>query len=115
MAEDALPRLRELCLALPGVTETASFGHPNFRVGKKAFVTYEVVKERPSIAFRMAPDEVREYLQVKGFFATPYGKGQWVSLHSDRRISWRRVALLARRAHALVAPDLRSRGARHAS
>ena len=45
-------RLRELCLSLPEVNESASWGHPNFR-REQAHVCY--VRNRqgwPSIAFR---------------------------------------------------------------
>lgn len=102
---EVLARLRLICLALPATTERTSWGHPNFCVSNCAFVTFEPVAGLPSIAFRMAPDEVREYLAVPGFFATPYGKGKWVSLGVDRRINWRRITMLARRAHALVAAE----------
>jgi hypothetical protein len=31
-------KLRRLCLALPETSERASWGHPNFRAGKRTFV-----------------------------------------------------------------------------
>ena len=49
--------LRALCLSLPETNETASFGHPNFKAGRKTFVAFERVKGRASIAFRLEPDE----------------------------------------------------------
>jgi predicted DNA-binding protein (MmcQ/YjbR family) len=51
-------RLRTLCLSFPGTSERASWGHPNFLAGKKAFVTFEYVHGRPSIAFRLDEDEI---------------------------------------------------------
>jgi len=36
--EATLARLRSLCLSLPETSETASWGHPNFKAGKKTFV-----------------------------------------------------------------------------
>jgi predicted DNA-binding protein (MmcQ/YjbR family) len=98
-----LARLRTLCLALPETSEAGSWGHPNFRAGKRTFVTYEIVGARPSIAFRLEPDEVRDVLAMKGFFPTPYGKGAWVSLNATKRISWRLVGVLVERSYRVVA------------
>jgi predicted DNA-binding protein (MmcQ/YjbR family) len=98
-----LARLRALCLALPETSEAGSWGHPNFRAGKRTFVTYEIVDSRPSIAFRLEPDEVRDYLLMKGFFPTPYGRGAWVSLDATKRISWRLVGALVERSYRVVA------------
>jgi predicted DNA-binding protein (MmcQ/YjbR family) len=98
-----LARLRALCLALPETSEAGSWGHPNFRAGKRTFVTYEIVDARPSIAFRLEPDEVRDYLLMKGFFPTPYGRGSWVSLDATKRIRWRLVDALVERSYRVVA------------
>jgi predicted DNA-binding protein (MmcQ/YjbR family) len=66
-------------------------------------VTYEIVAARPSIAFRLEPDEVRDYLLMKGFFPTPYGRGAWVSLDATKRIRWRLVDALVERSYRVVA------------
>lgn len=51
---DALiKRFRASCLRLPETSEVASWGHPNFRAGKKTFATIEWIKGRPSFAFRL--------------------------------------------------------------
>jgi predicted DNA-binding protein (MmcQ/YjbR family) len=39
----------------------------------------------------------------KEFFATPYGRGQWVSLWADGRIVWRTVEDLVERSYRVVA------------
>jgi predicted DNA-binding protein (MmcQ/YjbR family) len=101
--DPVLTRLRELCLALPETSETSSWGHPNFRAGKQTFVAYEYIKDRRSIAFRLEPDEARHFLGMKGFFATPYGKGRWVSLDAGGRLSWKLIATLIDRSYRLVA------------
>jgi hypothetical protein len=49
--QPVLQRLRDLCLSLPETSETDSRGHPNFRAGKRTFVTFEWIKVRFSIAF----------------------------------------------------------------
>jgi predicted DNA-binding protein (MmcQ/YjbR family) len=101
--ERILERLRSLCLSLPGTTETASWGHPNFRAGKKTFVAFERVKGRASIAFRLDPEDVERLLRRKHFFATPYGRGLWASLWADGRIDWRAVENLVERSYRVVA------------
>ena len=53
--EQTLKRLRALCLSLPETSEASSWGHPNFRAGKKTFVAFERVKGRPSIAWGCVP------------------------------------------------------------
>jgi predicted DNA-binding protein (MmcQ/YjbR family) len=96
-------RLRKLCLSLPETSERASWGHPNFRAGKRTFVTFEVFKGRPSIAFRLDPVNVDRLLGRKQFFATPYGRGQWVSLQADGVLNWKLVAQLVDRSYRTIA------------
>ena len=99
----ALKKVRNLCLALPETSERDSWGHPNFVAGKKTFVTFEFVDLRPSIAFRMDPLDVLEMARDERFFATPYGRGQWVSLWADAKLDWRFISELVRRSYRLVA------------
>jgi predicted DNA-binding protein (MmcQ/YjbR family) len=101
--EVTLARLRSLCLSLPETSETASWGHPNFKAGKKTFVAFERVKGRASMAFRLEPDEVERLLQRKRFFATPYGRGLWVSVWADSPVDWRAVQDLVVRSYRVVA------------
>jgi predicted DNA-binding protein (MmcQ/YjbR family) len=101
--ERTLAKLRALCLSLPETNETASWGHPNFKAGKKTFVAFERVKGRASMAFRLAPDEVERLLQRKRFFATPYGRGLWVSVWADSPVDWRAVQDLVERSYRVVA------------
>ena len=101
--ELTLAKLRTLCLSLPETSETASFGHPNFKAGKKTFVAFERVKGRASIAFRLEPDEVERLLKRTQYFATPYGRGLWASLWADGPIDWRAVQELVTRSYRVVA------------
>src|SRR5437868_13736146 len=78
-----LQRLRELCLSFPETSERSSWGHPNFRVGKKTFATFEHVHGRPSIAFRLDQADIKQLTRRKHFFAPPYGRGQWISTWTD--------------------------------
>ena len=98
-----LQHLRELCLSLPETSEVGSWGHPNFRAGKRTFATFERVDGRPSIAFRLNTTSVGLLLRRKQFFVTPYGLGQWVSVWADAPLNWRYVAHLLRRSYRVVA------------
>ena len=98
-----LNRLRALCLFLPETSERGSWGHPNFVAGKKAFVTFEFVALRPSIAFRMDPLDVREMARNRAFFETPYGRDQSISMWADSELDWPFVRDLVRRSYRLVA------------
>jgi len=85
-----------MCLELPDTTEKLSWGHPNFRTGKKTFVAFEQVQGRPSIAFRLDADV--EQLGPN-FFDTPYGRGKWVSLWIDEGFNARQVRALVKRSY----------------
>ena len=87
-ARPAVQRFRALCLALPETSERASWGHPNFRAGSKTFAAFEVIKGRPSFAFRLPATDVEELLKKAPFFTTPYGRGLWASMWVDGRVDW---------------------------
>jgi predicted DNA-binding protein (MmcQ/YjbR family) len=98
-----LDKLRRLCLSLPEASEKASWGHPNFIAGKRTFVAYEIVDGRPSIAFRVNASDADRFLSRRQFFATPYGRGQWVSLWADGDVDWIQVTDLMHRSYRVVA------------
>lgn len=102
--EDALARFRKMCLALPETSETESWGHPNFRAGKRTFAAFEWVKTRPSLALNVGADEADQLLlQGKPFFATPYGQGRWVSVWADVPVDWLMVEELVERSYRRIA------------
>jgi len=103
-----LERLRALCLALPETSEKASWGHPNFRAGKRTFAAFERVGGRPSMAFRLDRTEVLRLVRRKQFFETPYGRGLWVSLWADEPVDWSLVSNLVLRSFRTVAGKRRS-------
>ena len=102
-AEGILQELRTLCLSLPETIERNSFGHPNFVAGKKTFVTFEQFDGRPSIAFRLDRDNIEQLSGNSLFFATPYGRGQWLSLWVDATFDWNVVEELVNASYRLVA------------
>jgi predicted DNA-binding protein (MmcQ/YjbR family) len=103
-SDAVLQRLRRLCLELPESSEVGSWGHPNFRAGKRTFAAFEWIDGRPSIAFRLNATDIDLLLRRKRFFMTPYGRGQWVSVWADRPLNWALVARLLQRSYGVVAP-----------
>ena len=101
--DQVLQNLRALCLQFPETSESSSWGHPNFRAGKRTFTTFEIVSGRPSIAFRMDHTGIDRLLRRKQFFTTPYGRGQWVSLWADTALDWDFITDLLRHSYCLVA------------
>lgn len=102
--DQVVDRFRTLCLGLPETSEVSSWGHPNFRAGKKIFATVEWIKGRPSFAFRLgvtAEHELRR--QGSRAFLTPYGRGLWLSIWIDRKVDWRLVNALVDRSYRIVA------------
>jgi predicted DNA-binding protein (MmcQ/YjbR family) len=102
-AEGILEELRALCLSLPETVERHSFGHPNFVAGKKTFVTFEQFDGRPSIAFRLDRENIERLSGNPLFFATPYGRGRWLSLRVDATFDWDIVRELVDASYRLVA------------
>ena len=98
-----LQQVRKRCLSLPESSEVGSWDHPNFRAGRRTFVTFEWIKGRPSIAFRLNPTDVDLLLRRKGFFETPYGQGRWVSLWADGSLNWGLVLRLLEQSYRMVA------------
>jgi len=97
-------RARRLCLALPETVERPSWGHPNFRAGTKTFCVFEIIRDRPSIGFRLAPDDVRRVAESADGFETPYGRRLWASLWVDHTaVDWTLIATLIERSYRLVA------------
>ena len=102
-ADRLLVDLRALCLSLPETSEVDAWGHPNFRAGKKTFVVYEWVRQRPSIAFRLDPPDQEAFSHLAEFFETPYGKGKWLSLWGDTDLDWSLVKSLVLCSYRTVA------------
>jgi predicted DNA-binding protein (MmcQ/YjbR family) len=102
--ERALSQLRKLCLSLPETSETNSWGHPNFRAGKRIFAAFEAVGGRPSVAIRVdSADADLLLLHRKEFFSTPYGRGKWVSTWADGKLDWALLGGLIERSYRKVA------------
>jgi hypothetical protein len=107
---DPYERLRQLCLALPEVTERLSHGEPTWFVqGKKTFVMSSNHHHNDRVAFVCAaPDGAQEMLvgaEPERFFVPPYvGHRGWLGVYLDVPVDWDQIADLVVDAYRRVAP-----------
>ena len=101
-ARPVFERLWRICLALPETTETVSWGHPNFRAGKRTFCSLEIVKGRPSVALNATTTDVKRLMKKKDFFGTPYGRLVYVSRWLDGTVNWRELEGLVKKSYGLA-------------
>src|SRR4029453_16136591 len=90
-----LTRLRHLCLSLPETCETPTWGHPNFRAGKKIFVAFHAdSNDVPCIWVKlgpMAPDITRGDAR---FSQSRHGGTRWGGRRADLPLDWSLVGEL---------------------
>ena len=107
---DPYARLRQLCLALPEVTERLSHGEPTWFVqGKKTFVMSSNHHHDDRVAFWCAAsDGAQETLVAEDperFFRPPYvGHRGWLGVYLDVPVDWDQIADLVVDAYRRVAP-----------
>jgi hypothetical protein len=106
-----LGRVRELCLALPEVSERLSHGAPTFFVrGKRAFLMVLNDHHGDSrYAIWCAAEPGTQALLVEAdperFFVPPYvGHRGWLGFRLDRGLDWNELAGIVEDAYAEVAP-----------
>jgi len=112
---EALARLREICLEFPGATETVTFGNPTFQVHQKTFCVLEEYRGELSVCFKVGKQDQPLFLKDPRFFRTPYvGQHGWVSLRLNAApVNWPEVASLSRTSYQSVsAGRTRRRAAR---
>ena len=120
MADSAmteLERVRELCLALPEVTERPSHGAPTWFVrGKKTFVMFHSDHHGDGrlALWCAAPQGMQEALlagEPDHYFRPPYvGHRGWLGVHLDRGLDWNEIAGAIEDAYAEVARSRSSSG-----
>jgi predicted DNA-binding protein (MmcQ/YjbR family) len=96
-------RARRLCLSLPESSEKIAWGHPTFKAGQKMFCAFEIIKGRPSIAFRLPAKEAAVALKDVRCFASPYGRGLWVSVWVDGKVDQAQIGEFIERSYRTVA------------
>ena len=108
MTGDPLPRLRELCVALPEVTERTSHGEPTWFV-RRVFVSYADRHHDDRVAFWCAaPAGAQEALVAERpdrFFRPPYVGGRgWLGVWLDVEQDWEEIAEIVTDAYREIAP-----------
>ena len=111
-AGDLAGRLREICLALPEVTERASHGAPTWFVrDKKSFVTLWAQghhqNQFPHLWCAAPPGAQAELTAAEParFFRPPYVGGRgWIGARLDRDPDWAEIAELCQDAYRVIAP-----------
>ncbi len=99
MRDEALDRVRGICLALPEVTERLSHGAPSFFIRGKhtfaMFVGYHHGDTRLGL-WCAAPDGMQKGLVQATpdvYFVPPYvGHRGWIGVHLDRGAPWDEIA-----------------------
>jgi hypothetical protein len=108
-AEAVIGRLREICLALPGVTERVSHGEVAFFVTRQfvAVDNHHHGADRVAFWCPLPPGVQEELIASDGdrFFRPPYvGHRGWVGVRIDHDPDWDEIRLIVRDAFRQVAP-----------
>ncbi|MFC7545127.1 MmcQ/YjbR family DNA-binding protein [Plantactinospora sp. GCM10030261] len=109
---DLLTRLRDICLALPEVSERPSHGSPTWFVrDKKVFVTLHQnghhQNDFPHLWCAAPPGAQQELIAVDGdrFFRPPYVGGRgWIGVRLDGTVDWTEITELCQDAYRMIAP-----------
>jgi predicted DNA-binding protein (MmcQ/YjbR family) len=101
---EVLKKLRAVCLALPGASETVTWGHPTFKVNGKTFSVLEEYKGVLGICMKVEKELQDIFLKDERFFLTPYiGKQGWITLRvHGARLNWREISELIKGSYLLV-------------
>ncbi|MGC5377110.1 MmcQ/YjbR family DNA-binding protein [Micromonospora sp. DT68] len=109
---ELLARVREICLALPEVTERLSHGSPTWFVrDKSVFVTLHVdghhQNDFPHLWCAAPPGAQAELTAAdpERFFRPPYVGGRgWLGVRLDGAVDWVEIDELCRDAYREIAP-----------
>jgi len=111
-ADDALGRLRQICLALPEAHEVEAWGAPTFRVRNKLFAMYSSAGThhgggRPGVW--IASTHISQDMVLRArpdrYFSPPYvGPSGWIGAWLDKNPLWGEITELLRDAYRLKAP-----------
>lgn len=116
-SNEVIERLRQICLAFPGVVEKEAWGECTFRVagGKMFAMTDNNHHDSGHLGvWVMAPPTVQETLiraAPKRFFNPPYvGTKGWVGVRLDAKVDWDEVAGILGDGYLLSTPVKLPRG-----
>lgn len=107
--DDAVQRLRAICLALPEVSERTSHGEASFFVGRQFVAVDDHHHGADRLAFWCpAPEGVQEQLIAEDpaqFFRPPYvGHRGWIGVRIDLDPDWDEITNIVRDAYRQIAP-----------
>lgn len=111
-AAESLQRVRDLCLALPGVTERISHGEPSWFVNKQFLTMADHHHDDRFGLWATAPQgeqahwlALNEAVGEPRFFHPPYVGGRgWIGVYLDVPQDWPEVGEIIKAAWAVVAP-----------
>src|SRR5262245_9811581 len=104
-AAEALRKMREICLALPGAREGDHFGKMAFYVKGKLFATCGEKDGICEITFGLEPDQAAALLENDPRF-TPYPRDRrGVVLDAAKVKSWSEIQVLILKSYELVKPS----------
>ena len=107
---DPLAQLRQVCLALPEVTEKMAWGEPTFRVRDRMFAMFTDNHHGDGrvALWCKAPPGVQEILvgaDPKRFYVPPYvGHKGWIGVRLDINVDWDEVAGIVDDAYRMTVP-----------
>jgi hypothetical protein len=107
--QQAIDRVRRICLALPEATEKLAWGEPTFRAGK-IFAMMDTHHHGVDHVAVVVPAELgaQETLVAadpERFFVPPYvGVHGWIGARIDRPPDWEAIEALIRDAYRMIAP-----------
>ena len=100
-------RVRQICLALPDVTEKVSHGEAAWFVKGRQFATTSDHHHDDRLALWCAAPEGAQEMLVQAdperFFRPPYvGHRGWLGVYLDVEVDWTELEAIIRRAHVQV-------------
>ena len=102
--EEALEKLRKICLSLPDTREGSHFGEAAFYVGSKLFATWGEKHGVCEITFGLEPDHAAELVKADPRFK-PYARDKrGVVLDAADVKSWSEVKALILESYELMKP-----------
>lgn len=110
--DEAHAKLRELCFAMPEVSERSSHGSPSFFIRERRVLCSFHPGGHHAEGFTSiwvpAPPGVQEELiedEPDRFYRSPYvGPSGWVGVRLDREVDWDEIDAMLREAYRLKAP-----------
>ena len=105
--DDALERLRDICLAFPEASEQGGVGRPTFKVRQKIFAMRHLMDGRLSVWLKAPPGAQGALIQTSPdiFFMPPYvGRHGWVGAFLDADLDWDQLADLIEDSYRMTVP-----------